>query len=192
MFCTNCGTEFEDSNSFCPNCGTPVTDQIPVPIPAPAPDSFPVQSYAPQAKPQYQPQLQPQFQTQQLPPIRPLPPIQPVPQSQPVKASSTPSQGDPAAAKSCLITGILAIALACTMVLSIVGIVLGFIGLGKAGRFRDKYNAYPAKVRVSKYLSIGGIVFGFIYILLLIYYIFYFAGISEAMNSIDMFSNLSL
>ena len=186
MFCTNCGTAFEDSNSFCPNCGTPVTDQIPVPIPAPAPDSFPVQSYAPQAKPQYQPQPQPQFQTQQLPPI------QPVPQSQPVKASSTPSQGDPAAAKSCLTTGIIAIALACTMVLSIVGIVLGFIGLGKTGRFRDKYNAYPAKVRVSKYLSIGSIVFGFIYTLILIYYIFFFAGMSEAMNSIDMFSNLSL
>jgi len=24
MFCTNCGTQFEDGNSFCPNCGTKV------------------------------------------------------------------------------------------------------------------------------------------------------------------------
>ena len=24
MFCTNCGTQFEDGNAFCPNCGTKV------------------------------------------------------------------------------------------------------------------------------------------------------------------------
>ena len=24
MFCTNCGSQFEDGNSFCPNCGTKV------------------------------------------------------------------------------------------------------------------------------------------------------------------------
>ena len=36
MFCTNCGSQFEDGNAFCPNCGTKV-ETVAQPVAAPAP-----------------------------------------------------------------------------------------------------------------------------------------------------------
>lgn len=61
MFCTNCGSKFEDGNAFCPNCGTkveviaqPVAAPAPVAAPieaAPAPVATPVEAPAPVAAP---------------------------------------------------------------------------------------------------------------------------------------------
>ena len=43
MFCTNCGSKFEDGNLFCPNCGTKV-ESVAQPVEAPAPAAAPVEA----------------------------------------------------------------------------------------------------------------------------------------------------
>ena len=51
MFCTNCGSKFEDGNLFCPNCGTKV-ESVAQPVEAPAPAAV---QPAPEKKPAAQP-----------------------------------------------------------------------------------------------------------------------------------------
>ena len=41
MFCTNCGSQFEDGNAFCPNCGTKV-ESVAQPVAEPVPVAAPV------------------------------------------------------------------------------------------------------------------------------------------------------
>ena len=82
------------------------------------------------------------------------------PQPQPMYAAPTGAVGDPEAAKSCMITGILAAAFACSFFLSFLGIVFGAIGLGKVKQYMGQYGDYPVKVRIGKYLSIGGLALG--------------------------------
>ena len=147
MFCTNCGTNFEDGNAFCPNCGSPVAQ--PAPAPAPAPQAAPTYNYAPQ------------------------------PQPQSVYAATSPVAGNPDEEKSCLTTGILAAAFSCTFFLSFLGLVFGPMGLGKCKKYQETYGTYPVKVRIGKYLSIGGLAFGgFWTIYLLIYLIVFIVGIA--------------
>ena len=149
MFCTNCGTSFEDGNAFCPNCGTPVAQ----PAPAPAPQPEATYGYAPQ------------------------------PQAAPMYTAAAPAAGNPEEEKSCLITGILAAAFACTFFLSFLGLVFGPMGLGKCKKYQETYGSYPVKVRIGKYLSIGGLAFGgFMTLYLLIYLIAFIAGIFSAMR----------
>ena len=50
MFCTNCGSKFEDGNLFCPNCGTKV-ESVAQPVEAPAPAAAPVEAAPVQAAP---------------------------------------------------------------------------------------------------------------------------------------------
>lgn len=159
MFCTNCGTSFEDGNAFCPNCGTPVAaapaaQPVAQPAPAPAPASAPqpeAYAYAPQ------------------------------PQAAPVYAA--PAAGNPEEEKSCLTTGILAAAFSCTFFLSFLGLVFGPMGLGKCKKFQETYGTYPVKVRIGKYLSIGGLAFGgFMTLYLLIYTIGIIAGIASSIR----------
>ena len=50
MFCTNCGSQFDDGNAFCPNCGTKV-ESVAQPVSEPAPVAVPVESAPVQAAP---------------------------------------------------------------------------------------------------------------------------------------------
>ena len=50
MFCTNCGSQFEDGNLFCPNCGTKV-ESIAQPVEAPAPVAAPIEAAPVEAAP---------------------------------------------------------------------------------------------------------------------------------------------
>ena len=97
--------------------------------------------------------------------------------SQPVYTGAPVSAGgDPEAAKSCMITGILAAAFSCTFFLSFLGIVFGPMGLNKAKAYLNTYGSYPVKVRIGKYLSIGGLAMG---IFMTVYFVIYlFAAIA--------------
>ncbi len=143
---------------ICTNCGTQFEDGnafcpncgTPAAQPAPAPAPA-------QAAPQYN--------------------YAPQPQPQPVYA---PTAGDPDAAKSCMITGILAAAFACTFFVGFLGIVFGPMGLNKAKAYLTQYGSYPVKVRIGKYLSIGGLALGiFDTVYLFIYIIGIIAGIAS-------------
>ena len=50
MFCTNCGSQFEEGNAFCPNCGTKV-ESVAQPVAEPAPAAVPVAAAAVAATP---------------------------------------------------------------------------------------------------------------------------------------------
>ncbi len=94
-------------------------------------------------------------------------------------AAPAAAAGDPEAAKSCMITGILAAAFACSFFLSFLGIVFGPIGLGKVKQYMSQYGDYPVKVRIGKYLSIGGLALGaFMTIYCAIYIIGLIVGIA--------------
>ena len=43
MFCTNCGSQFEEGNAFCPNCGSKV-ESVAQPVAEPAPVATPVEA----------------------------------------------------------------------------------------------------------------------------------------------------
>jgi len=160
MFCTNCGTSFEDGNAFCPNCGTPVAQPAAAPVAQPAPAPAPAPAPQPEAY-GYAPQPQPQA----------------------VYAATAPVAGNPEEEKSCLTTGILAAAFSCTFFLSFLGLVFGPMGLGKCKKYQETYGSYPVKVRIGKYLSIGGLAFGgFMTLYLVIYLIAFIAGIFSAMR----------
>lgn len=144
---------------ICTNCGTQFEDGnafcpncgTPAAQPAPAPAA---------AQPQYG--------------------YAPQPQAQPVYgAAPVIGAGDADAAKSCMITGILAAAFSCTFFLSFLGIVFGPMGLSKAKQYVAQYNSYPAKVRVGKYLSIGGLAMG---IFMTVYFCIYFLGFLIALS----------
>lgn len=88
--------------------------------------------------------------------------------------------GNPEEAKSCMITGILAAALACTFFASFMGIVFGIMGLNKSKKYIQQYGQYTAKIRVGKYCSIGGLAMGGF---LTIYFIIYILAIIAAFAS---------
>lgn len=54
MFCTNCGSQFEEGNAFCPNCGTKVqtiAQPVAQPVAEPAPVAAPVETAPVEATP---------------------------------------------------------------------------------------------------------------------------------------------
>lgn len=79
-----------------------------------------------------------------------------------------------------MITGILAAAFSCTFFLSFLGIVFGPMGLGKAKNYLSQYGSYPVKVRIGKYLSIGGLAMG---IFMTIYFFIYLIAAIAAVAS---------
>ena len=144
MFCENCGSQIPESSSVCPNCGAAVRS---------AGAAQPVQP----TQPVYQP-VQPVYQQ----------PVQPV-YSQPVYAQPTPvtpvgapAMGamNPELAKSVLVMGIVAVATACTVWFSFLGIIFGAIGLSKAKKFTEECGQLFGKARIGKYLSLGGLIGG--------------------------------
>lgn len=157
MFCTNCGSQFEEGNAFCPNCGSKI-ESVAQPVAAPAPAAAPVEAAPVQATP-----------------VEPAPapapaPVQPV-YTQPVAAQPVYSQPvyaapvapvataeNAALAKSILIFGIMAVAFACTVWISAAGIVFGALGLSKAKKFVEECGQLYGKAKIGKYLSLGGLI----------------------------------
>lgn len=195
MFCTNCGSQFEDGNSFCPNCGTKV-ESVAQPVAAPAPVAAPVEAPAPVAAPveaapvaatpveavpvaaipvEPAPAPAPAPASQAIP-VQPVgAPVQPVAAPvQPVYAAATPIVNPTAGAesgKSAFIMGIIAVACCCTYYFAFVGIIFGAIGLSKAKKFIEEAGQLYGKAKVGKYLSLGGLIGGCVLTGITVFYI---------------------
>lgn len=186
MFCTNCGSKFEDGNAFCPNCGTkvevfaqpveapaPVAAPVEAPAPvaapveaAPAPVAAPVEAPAPVAAPVAAPAPAPA--PVEAIPVAPAPapaPVAPAPVAAPV-APAQPVYVAPAAAaktadgKPILILGIVAVACCVFYFFSLASIICGAIGLSKAKKFLEEQGQLYGVAKVGKYLSLGGLIGG--------------------------------
>ena len=158
MFCTNCGSQFEDGNSFCPNCGSKV-ESVAQPIAEPAPVATPVEAAPVQATPVVAAAVEAPA-PQAVPvatPVEPVAPVQPV-----YAAPETPVSSEDAEskAKSILVMGIVSVALACTFWCSLIGIIFGGIGLSKAKKFAEECGQLYGVAKVGKYLSLGGLIGG--------------------------------
>lgn len=199
MFCTNCGTQFEDGNAFCPNCGTKVesvaqpvetapvaaapveaapvaaapVEAAPVvaaPVVAAPVEAAPVQAAPVEAAPAPAPAPQPQAI-----PVQPVQPVQPLyAQPTPVAPMGGMPMGpsDPGLAKSILVMGIVAVATACTVWFGFLGIIFGIIGLNKAKKFTEECGQLFGKAKVGKYLSLGGLIGGSCVTAYVAFYIF--------------------
>ena len=186
MFCTNCGSQFEEGNAFCPNCGTkvetyaqpvaapvpeaqPIAEPVPVAVPVEAApvqaapvEAAPVYATPVEAAPVYATPVEPAPAPAPAPapmatPVVPVAPVQPV-YATPVAPVAGPVADDPELAKNVLVMGIVAVALAVTVFFSAVGIVFGIIGLSKAKKFVEQCGQIYGKARVGKCLSLGGLI----------------------------------
>ncbi|PWJ70903.1 zinc ribbon protein [Ruminococcaceae bacterium R-25] len=174
MFCTNCGSQFEDGNAFCPNCGTKV-ETVAQPVVEPAPVAAPVEvapvAAAPvAAAPVYATPVEPApAPAPTAVPVAPVAPVQPVYAATPV---ATPIAGaDNELAKSCMIMGIVAVACCITYYFAFVGIIFGAIGLSKAKKFMEDAGQLFGKAKVGKYLSLGGLIGGCVLTGITLFYI---------------------
>ena len=188
MFCTNCGSQFEDGNSFCPNCGQKI-ESVAQPVAAPAPVAAPVEAVpvaaapiaaepvqatpveaapvqatpveaAPvQATPVYEPAPAPAPAPTPVVPVTPVQPVYAQAPVTPVGGDFAPA-GDPALAKNILILGIVAVACAVSYIAAIGGIICGAIGLSKAKKFVEENGQIFGKAKVGKFLSLGGLIAG--------------------------------
>ena len=196
MFCTNCGSQFEDGNAFCPNCGTkvetvaqPVVEPAPVaapveaapvaaapvaaaPVQAAPVEAAPVQAAPVEAAPVYATPVEPAPAPAPAPaaiPVAPVAPVQPVYAATPV---ATPISGaDNELAKSCMVMGIVAVACCITYYFAFVGIIFGAIGLSKAKKFMEDAGQLFGKAKVGKYLSLGGLIGGCVLTGITLFYI---------------------
>ena len=184
MFCTNCGSQFEDGNAFCPNCGSkvetvaqPVVEPAPVAAPveaapvAAAPiEAAPVQAAPVESAPVYATPVEPApAPAPAAIPVAPVAPVQPVYAATPV---STPISGaDNDLAKNILVMGIIAVACCCTYYFAFVGIIFGAIGLSKAKKFIEDAGQLFGKAKVGKYLSLGGLIAGCVFTGITLFYL---------------------
>jgi len=180
MFCTNCGSQFDDGNSFCPNCGTKVVS-VAQPVAEPAPVAAPVESAPVQAAPVEAAPVQAVPVAAVAPvatPVEPAPapapapapvamPVQPVAPVQPVSpvyAQPTPITGtlgsNDSLGKTILVLGIVAVACCVFYFFSLASIVCGAIGLSKAKKFTEECGQLYGVAKVGKYLSLGGLIGG--------------------------------
>ena len=179
MFCTNCGTQFEDGNAFCPNCGTKVesvaqpVETAPVaaaPVEAAPVEAAPVAAVPVAAAPVEAAPVEPAPAPAPAPAPQPQAvPVQPVQPVQPVYAQPTPvapvggmpmGPADPGLATSILVMGIVAVATACTVWFGFLGIIFGIIGLNKAKKFTEECGQLYGVAKVGQYLSLGGLIGG--------------------------------
>lgn len=183
MFCTNCGTQFEDGNAFCPNCGTKVesvaqpVETAPVaaapveaaPVAAAAVAAAPVEATPVEAAPVAAAPVEPAPAPAPAPAPQPQAvPVQPVQPVTPVYAQPTPvtpmgmpmGANNPELAKSILVMGIIAVATACTVWFGFLGIIFGILGLNKSKKFTEECGQLFGKAKVGKYLSLGGLIGG--------------------------------
>ena len=178
MFCTNCGSQFDDGNSFCPNCGTKVVS-VAQPVAEPAPVAAPVESTPVQAAPVEAAPVQAVPVAAVAPvatPVEPAPapapapvamPVQPVAPVQPVSpvyAQPTPIAGtlgsNDSLGKTILVLGIVAVACCVFYFFSLASIICGAIGLSKAKKFTEECGQLYGVAKVGKYLSLGGLIGG--------------------------------
>ncbi|MCR5328154.1 MAG: zinc ribbon domain-containing protein [Saccharofermentans sp.] len=179
MFCTNCGSQFEDGNSFCPNCGQKI-ESVAQPVAAPAPVAAPVEAApvaaspiaaapvqatpveaAPvQATPVYEPAPAPAPAPAPVVPVTPVQPVYAQAPVTPVGVAGVSPAGDAELAKSILIMGIVAVACAVSYIAAIGGIICGAIGLSKAKKFVEENGQVFGKAKVGKFLSLGGLIGG--------------------------------
>ena len=194
MFCTNCGTQFEDGNAFCPNCGTKVesvaqpVETAPVaaapveaaPVAAAAVAAAPVEATPVEAAPVAAP-VEPAPAPAPAPAPQPQAvPVQPVQPVTPVYAQPTPvaplggvmGPSDPGLATNILVMGIVAVATACTVWFGFLGIIFGIIGLNKAKKFTEECGQLFGKAKVGKFLSLGGLIAGSCVTAYVVLYIF--------------------
>ena len=191
MFCTNCGTQFEDGNAFCPNCGTKVesvaqpVEAAPVaaapveaaPVAAAAVAAAPVEATPVEAAAPVEPAPAPAPAPAPQPQAVPVQPVQPV---TPVYAQPTPvaplggvmGPSDPGLATNILVMGIVAVATACTVWFGFLGIIFGIIGLNKAKKFTEECGQLFGKAKVGKFLSLGGLIAGSCVTAYVVLYIF--------------------
>lgn len=196
MFCTNCGTQFEDGNAFCPNCGTKVesvaqpVETAPVaaapveaaPVEAAPVEAAPVAAVPVAAAPIEAAPVEPAPAPAPAPAPQPQAvPVQPVQPVQPVYAQPTPvapmggmpmGPSDPGLATSTLVMGIVAVATACTVWFGFLGIIFGIIGLNKAKKFTEECGQLFGKAKVGKFLSLGGLIGGSCVTAYVVFYIF--------------------
>ena len=196
MFCTNCGTQFEDGNAFCPNCGTKVesvaqpVETAPVaaapveaaPVAAAPVEAAPVAAVPVAAAPVEAAPVEPAPAPAPAPAPQPQAvPVQPVQPVQPVYAQPTPvapvggmpmGPADPGLATSILVMGIVAVATACTVWFGFLGIIFGIIGLNKAKKFTEECGQLFGKAKVGKFLSLGGLIGGACVTAYVAFYIF--------------------
>ena len=181
MFCTNCGSQFDDGNSFCPNCGTKVVS-VAQPVAEPAPVAAPVEAAPVQAAPVEAAPVQAVPVAAAAPvatpvepapapspapapvamPVQPVAPVQPV---QPVYAQATPIAPvtlgtNDSLGKTILVLGIVAVACCVFYFFSLASIVCGAIGLSKAKKFTEECGQLYGVAKVGKYLSLGGLIGG--------------------------------
>lgn len=179
MFCTNCGSQFDDGNSFCPNCGTKVVS-VAQPVAEPAPVAAPVESAPVQAAPVEAAPVQAVPVAAVAPvatpvepapapapapvamPVQPVAPVQPV---QPVYAQATPVAPatlgtNDSLGKTILVLGIVAVACCVFYFFSLASIICGAIGLSKAKKFTEECGQLYGVAKVGKYLSLGGLIGG--------------------------------
>ncbi len=199
MFCTNCGTQFEDGNAFCPNCGTKVesvaqpvetapvaaapVEAAPVaaapvaaavaaaPVEATPVEAAPVAATPVEPAPAPAPAPAPQPQAVPVQPVQPVTPVyaQPTPVA-PLGGVMGPS--DPGLATNILVMGIVAVATACTVWFGFLGIIFGIIGLNKAKKFTEECGQLFGKAKVGKFLSLGGLIAGSCVTAYVVLYIF--------------------
>ena len=181
MFCTNCGSQFDDGNSFCPNCGTKVVS-VAQPVAEPAPVAAPVEAAPVQAAPVEAAPVQAVPVAAAAPvatpvepapapapapapvamPVQPVAPVQPV---QPVYAQATPVAPvtlgtNDSLGKTILVLGIVAVACCVFYFFSLASIICGAIGLSKAKKFTEECGQLYGVAKVGKYLSLGGLIGG--------------------------------
>ena len=193
MFCTNCGSQFEEGNAFCPNCGTKV-ESVAQPVAAAVPVAAPVEAAPVQAAPVEAAPVQaipaapapapaPVDPYQPAPASAPAPaPVQPVYQAAPVQpvysqapAYATPvtpvatASDNPGAATAALILGIVAIVCPWFVYTAPASIVCGAIGMAKASKFVNSNGGFHnGKSRTGKILSLVGLIFGCIFTFILL------------------------
>ena len=204
MFCTNCGSQFEEGNSFCPNCGSKV-ETVAQPVAAPAPVAAPVEAAPVQAAPveaapvqavpvaaaaPYAAPVEPAPAPAPAPvatPVQPVAPVQPV---QPVYAQATPVapvgstvQND-SLGKTVLVLGIVSVACCIFYIFSIAAIICGAIGLSKAKKFLEECGQLYGVAKVGKYLSLGGLIGGCVITGLFAFYFILgiISGVSQALS----------
>ena len=191
MFCTNCGSQFDEGNAFCPNCGSkvesvaePVAAAVPVaapveaaPVqavpaaPAPAPAPAPVDPYQPAPAPAPAPApVQPVYQAPPVTPVYGQPPVSPVAPAYATPVTPVATQSDnPGLATAALILGIVAIVCPWFVYTSPASIICGAIGLAKARAFVNSNGGYHnGKSRTGKILSLVGLIFGCIFAFILL------------------------
>ena len=129
MFCPKCGAQLNDNTRMCPRCGAMLQAQ-----PGNVPNYAPNNGYAPNNAPGYAPNAAPGYA-----PVAPAP--------APVDE----------AAKPVLVFGILSLVFSLSGFLSLLGLIFGIVGLGKAKGYFATAGSTPAKqASVGQKLSLAG------------------------------------